>query len=149
MTVEKKSILGDGNLVVGIIALVFGLWMSVYFKTSKGIYPLIIFGLMVFLGALLIIFSISGKSKASVPGKISIREAVVMLLLFATPLSAKTVGFYLSGTLAIYLIMQLFSPSRNVKQLIKTAVYSICTGAAVYVVFTVLLKINTPKGFLI
>lgn len=145
---KKGKLFLDKSFIAGILAIAFGGSMAVVYKTTMGTYPLLVFLLLVVLGILAIVSALRA-SQSSCVEKIPLTELAVMLLLFANPLLAKTVGFYLSGAVSIYIIMQLFDPPATIRQAVKSALFTVCTTAGVYLIFTVLLRISTPKGLLI
>lgn len=145
---EKRKIFLNKNFIAGVFAVVFGVGMLATYGTSQGTYPLIVFLLLVVLGMLSLLTAWKAPSASAIE-KIPLRELGVMVLLFANPIMAKTVGFYVSAVLSIFAIMLLFDPPKSARRAGKTALVTVCTAVGVYLIFTVLLRISTPTGFLI
>lgn len=145
---NKQKIFLDKGFIAGTLAVLFGGGMAIAYGEKQGVYPLIVFALTALLGVL----SIVQACRAGAPSpaqRISLRELAVLVLLFGNPLLAKNVGFYLAAALSVFAIMLLFDPPKSGRQALRTAAVTVCSAAGVYLVFTVLLRIATPRGFLI
>jgi biotin transporter BioY len=69
-----------------------------------------------------------------------------LLLLFINPIVAKTIGFYVSGFVEIFLISILILPEKNKKSILKTAIICLIAVIVAYLIFTVSLRIRCPRG---
>lgn len=145
---EKRKIFLDKGFVAGCLVCCFGAGMAAAAGFSRGVYPLAVFVLMIAAGIFLTVEALRGKISGCLE-RISWKEPAMIALLFVSPVFAKTVGFYLSASVVIAGISWLTVPEKSVKAFVRVLLYSLFVAAAAYVIFTVLLKINTPKGILL
>lgn len=144
---ERKNFL-EKDFLTGVIVCCFGTGMAATTGFSKGVYPMVVFGLMSVIGVYLILDALR-KNDSSCLERVSWKEMAMIAFLFLNPVFAKTLGFYLSGYLVIAGISWMIAPEKNGKALVKVLLYSLCVAAAAYVVFTLVLKIATPAGILL
>ncbi len=143
---EKRKIFLEASFVSGVLAAAFGGGMALVYGTQYGVYPLAVYLILAAMGVLLIVSGL--RKESSRVKKIPLKELGVIALLFVNPLLGEFVGFYLSGFLSVCAISFLFTPPKSVKDALKTALYCLLAAVAVFLVFTKLLRINTPMGFL-
>lgn len=144
---KKEKIFLDKSFLSGILICCFGGYMAAVTKTARGIYPLTVFVLMIVIGAFLMVGTIRSGPRGLLE-RISLKEMVLIALLFLNPLLAEKLGFYGSGYLVIAGVSWLIAPEKNAKTLTGVLVYSLVVAVAAYGVFTLLLKISTPAGIL-
>ncbi len=143
---EKRKIYLETSFLSGVFAIAFGGGMALAHGTKYGVYPFAVYLLLIALGVLLVLSGLrkeSGKVK-----KIPLREVCAIALLFVNPLIGKEIGFYLSSLLSICLISFLFTPPKSAKAALKTVGYCAAASVVVFIVFTKMLRINTPMGIL-
>ncbi|MEG0178909.1 MAG: tripartite tricarboxylate transporter TctB family protein [Oscillospiraceae bacterium] len=145
---KMRKIFLDKNFLAGTLAVIIGACIIAIYGFKFGVYPVAVFAILIALGIALIITAFYKQGQAPMD-KIMLRELLVIALLFVNPIIANYVGFYVSGAIAVYIIMLLFSPPTSIKQAGKTALYCAAVAVVVYLIFTILLHINTPRGFLI
>lgn len=144
---NKKKFL-ETNVLSGILACCFGLYMAVATGVSRGIYPLAVFLFMILTGVVLVGSGVKGKADSLI-SRIRWKEIVMVLLLLLHPLMAGMLGFYFTAFLVIGGISWMITPGKTGKALAGVVVYSLLVAAAAFAVFTLGLKIVTPKGFLL
>lgn len=145
--IKRKKFL-ETNVLSGILACCFGLYMAAVTGLSKGIYPMAVFVLMFLTGAFLIGSGVRGKPDALM-NRIRWKEIAMVLLLLLHPLLAGELGFYTTAFLVITVISWMLTPKKTGKAFGFVLVYSLLVAAAAYAVFTLGLHIVTPPGILI
>lgn len=142
----EKIFLGN-NFLSGFLICIFGISMAAVTGLTRGIYPLAVFVLMVFIGTLLMMGTIRGDY-GNLLERISWKEILLILLLFINPILAERLGFYFSAYLVIAGVSWLIEPEKNRKVLVRVMIYSLLVTVFSYIVFTLFLKIITPTGIL-
>ena len=143
---REKLVIGK-NFVAGILGIAMGISLLIYGKARLNKYLVVVFGLMIVLGALLVYSSLLKRNDSRLD-KVSIKEVALIVLLFINPLFGKILGFYVTAFIEIFLFSLLTEKGVNVKVLAKTALVSLIITVAAYVIFSVLLKIHCPTGSL-
>jgi len=79
-------------------------------------------------------------AKAIVPG--------ILVLVIYVFFAAKYFGFYLSSLVAFFVLFSLYDPAshKDVKSWVKRVVVSVLFMLVIYALFTLLLKVQTPRG---
>ena len=74
----------------------------------------------------------------------------LLLLLIYVFWAAKTLGFYTASTLTVFCILSLYDPAPHdeVASWIRRAVITTIFMAVIYCLFTLVLKVQTPRGIL-
>ncbi len=142
---EKKKKILDKEFIVGALAIAFSLGFVLLDKKSLGLYPITVFSLFTVLGLISILTSLK-RQESNAIAKTNLKEIILLLLLFINPLVAKTIGFYISGFVEIFLISVLILPEKNKKSIFKAAVFCLIAVVIAYLIFTVSLRIRCPKG---
>jgi hypothetical protein len=147
-SMNERKIVCTKSLATGVFALVFGVAMVLSSGKVKGMYPRAVLIGLALLGMLEIVSHFKSHDGNAV-GKIAFREIVVVLLLTINPLFAKSVGFYLTGFVEILAISLVFTGPKTVRRVLDNVFFALGTTAVGYLVFTLLLQINCPKGILL
>ncbi len=142
---EKRKIFLYKNSVTGVAGVVFGAAMFLTSRAKSGIYPKILFACMVFLG-LYILVEMSVKGQGMKLGRVSIKEVLLILLLFVNPVLGRVLGFYSSGFLTLLGISAITRRPDRMMAWGKMILYLLLVTMGTYLVFSVLLRIHTPKG---
>ncbi len=142
---RKRTIFLCKNLVAGVAGVVFGAAMFLTSGTKSGIYPKILFACMVFLGVY-ILAEIGFKGQGTRLGRVSVKEILLILLLFVNPLLGKVLGFYTSGFLTLLGISAVVRRPNRGADWGKMVLYLLFVTVGTYLVFSVLLRIHTPEG---
>ena len=145
---KERKIFLSKNLIVGIAGILFGIAMLVSSGSKSGIYPKVVFACMVFFGVY-VIAEMRWKGPGPALDQISVKGLLLIALLFVNPLLGKHLGFYASGFLALLGISAVISFPKSGKEWVKMIVYLFGVTVGIYLVFTVLLRIHTPKGILL
>lgn len=141
---QKKKIL-EKEFIVGFLAIAFSLGFAIFDNKSLGLYSTAVFSLFTVLGAISIINSFRHQESNNI-SVMNFKEIILLVLLFINPMVAKTIGFYISGFLEIFLISLLILPVKNTKSVIKAAVFCLLAVVVAYLIFTVSLRIRCPRG---
>jgi uncharacterized membrane protein (GlpM family) len=142
---EKKKKILDKEFIVGALAIAFSLGFVLLDKKSLGLYPITVFSLFTVLGLISILSSFK-RQESNAIARTNLKEIILLLLLFINPIVAKTIGFYVSGFVEIFLISILILPEKNKKSILKTAIFCLIAVIVAYLIFTVSLRIRCPRG---
>lgn len=79
-------------------------------------------------------------AKAILPG--------ILVLVVYVFFAAKYLGFYLSSFIAFFILFSLYDPAShtNVRTWVKRIIISVLFMLVIYALFTLLLKVQTPRG---
>jgi hypothetical protein len=144
----KEKIFLEKNIISSLLAIFFGVAMLTSTGMTRGIYPFLVFALMVGLGLLMGISAIL-KHPNNPVAKLSLKEILLILSLFITPVFAKILGFYTSSFLEICAISLLIAPKRDKKSIVKIVGFALVATFLTYVIFTLGLRIRCPRGALL
>lgn len=138
------------DVLLGLAFLVFGLAMMVSIGNKWGLYTMIVFGLIAFLGGFMLVSTLVKKNSGSgMKAQISIYELLLMVVLVASVALITKLGFYATAFIAVLIISMLTSKEKlTVKSMLTTVTYSVVVCVATYFIFSVLLKMNVPTGIL-
>ncbi len=145
---EKRKIFLSKTGIASVAAILFGAGMLLTASSKIGMYPRVVFAAMIFLGAYALV-EMRWKGCGAALERVSVKELLLILMLFINPLIGKMLGFYASGFLALLGISALIETPDSPKAWGKLVVYLLGVTAVVYVVFSVLLRIHTPKGIIL
>ncbi len=145
---NSKKISLERDLVVGIIFSGLGIYMSISTGLEKGIYPFLIFLLLVLFGVLTVLQSLL-KPANNLLEAVSLRELLLILSLFVSPALIGLLGFYTAGFLGIFIISLIISPNRELKTIVGLILFCLAVVVVTYLIFTVGLRIRCPRGALL
>lgn len=145
---KKRKIFLSSHAVAGILSILLGVAMLFSSGSKSGIYPRAVFVCMVFFGVY-VLAEMTWKGSGPMLEKISKKGVLLILLLFVNPLIGKTLGFYVSGFLTLLGMSSVIDTPKGLPAWIRLILYLLCVTASVYLIFTVLLRIQTPKGILL
>lgn len=138
------------NFWIGItIALLSALgFVRTWFENQEAmLLPRVVLILSIVVGLLLA--GLPGRADSEYKKRLSLVELLFPLALIAVVLLIPILGFYLSLTLFSVILGIVFSRSRSPLSLVMASIWSILLMAVIYLIFSVLLGIRTPKGVLI
>jgi hypothetical protein len=130
--------------------------LSIKFSTSHLFFPKIVIGVLIILGAAIILTRIiplikNGrqataiikwrffKEKANIP---MLLGSFILLILYI--LALQYIGFVLAGIIFVFLFNVLFCATKNKKSILISAVISILSSIGIWYIFGVLFKISLP-----
>lgn len=142
---KKRKIFLYKNLIVGVAGVMFGTVMLLTSGAKSGIYPKILFVCMMLLG-IDILVELVWKGQGTRLGRVSIKEVLLILMLFVNPLLGKVLGFYTSGFLTLLGISAITRRPDRASEWGRLILYLLLVTAGTYLVFSVLLRIHTPEG---
>ena len=151
MKISQKSgyldLIKDKNFLASILAIVFSFYMLVSTTKASSAYPYVIFSLMMAFGVLLLVTTVVKKNYSSVEA-MSWKELLFIAVLLINPFFAKTIGFYVSAFIEVFVISIFISKQRTKKVILFLLLFSVLVTLFSYVIFTFGLRIRCPKGAL-
>ncbi|MDD7200400.1 MAG: tripartite tricarboxylate transporter TctB family protein [Sphaerochaetaceae bacterium] len=154
----KKPSLAISDLYLGVFSIVFFsiCWIQVGGLAEEAqIMPHIVILLGCLCAVGVIVKALCNKTVAETQKKTNVRQAVIGILSFLiiTLLMrfATVIGMYVCtylSILTISLTISYFEHGWNGKQMLKVALFDLVVLGVTYLLFGVVLKVNTPKGFL-
>lgn len=145
---KKGIIFLEKDFLSGLLATLFGFGMLFSTGMTKGIYPAGIFTLIGVFGLIVSITTVRKRPNNSI-AKISLKELLLIIFLFITPVFAKVIGFYVAGFFEIAMISLLISPKHTKKNIIGILLASLLVTLVTYGIFTMGLNIRCPRGVLL
>lgn len=154
----QKPSLAIADLCLGVFAIIFFAlcWIQVGGLAEEAqVMPHIVILLGCICAVGVIVKALCNKTVAETQKKTNIRQVIIGILAFLiiTLLMrfATVIGMYVCvylSILTISLTIDYFEHGWNRKQMLKTALFDLVVLAVTYLLFGVVLKVNTPKGFL-
>lgn len=137
---------------IGLFGMGVGLFLLAARDRNTGmylIYPRVIFISMILLGGIMTAAALFGKGKEDIAGvRISWFELAFLALLLAAKPLMDLLGIYSAVFLVGAVLSLLILRERTVRNIVKAIVFNGVMTAVLYLAFSVLLKVNTPKGLL-
>ena len=113
------------------------------------LFPKIITSVMISLSGLLLIFYFFDNKQTVKEINLS-KLFIYLLLIIIFLFLGETLGFYFSTTLIFFSICHFYSQEKNnLKSLIYNVIISSCFMLSIYFLFSVLLKVQVPRFFLL
>ena len=157
----KKAQPKRSDIIVSIITLVAGisLYCSLDVKDPlSSIFPNAMLLTMIFLSALLFIMTLMSIKRKTIAGSTGVtrlpfsrtRVIITMTLVLAYLCLLEITGFYFTSTLLFFAFASIIALDKEYffDHIRSRAVTSVCFVAVLYVIFKVVLKVQTPTGFL-
>lgn len=149
----NKKCTGEKELFIGIFAVLAGLFLLTVKDKNTGfytIYPKFVFGALIAVGCFMIGKACFQPADRNQKGKrVQAYEIIILaLLLLIRPLMT-VLGIYSTLFLICTAIGVLLEQDRSAKTIGALAAFNLALSAVLYVAFTILLKVNMPRGLLI
>ena len=154
----KKPSLAIADHCLGVFSIIFFsvCWIHVSSLAEEAqVMPhiVILLGCLCAIGV--IVRALCNKTVAETQKKTNVRQVVIGILAFLIitllMLFATVIGMYVSVYLSILIIsltINYFEHGWNRKQMLKAALFDLVVLGVTYLLFGVVLKVNTPKGIL-
>ena len=150
MTAPKIQHVVSSGIILGVAAIVT--WISFTQEPADAfLFPRLIAGFFIALAAWNFIRAVTGLAKVGQgldqAGFTNIVPGLVIVFVYVF-FAAKTLGFYLASTIAFLLIYTVYDPTPLgdrrgwVRRITTTLVFM----AVIYALFSLLLKVQTPRG---
>ena len=110
-------------------------------------YPALVLGGMLLFSALTFL---SAFRKEQDPARaFSVKELVLMAVLFFNPLCMKVVGFWVTAFVEIFVFSLIIETKRTRRQVLSILLFCLVCVVVSYCIFTIGLRIRCPRGILV
>lgn len=133
------------NFVGGAVSLIVSLILLAQNMEPSSRYPWFVLGGMSLFSILMIVSSIHSSNKDSVR-RYGVKELLLMAVLFLNPLGMKTIGFWMTAFLEIFLFSILVETDFTKKKVFSTVLFCLLCVTVSYCIFAIGLRIRCPRG---
>ena len=158
MFIKNKILFGKSDLYTGLILIVFSIFLyinSFNLANVVAFYPRIMLVIICLIGVIFILRPIKKFEKdkiniqsisSDVLNKKIKNMSIITITLIIFWLAAPIVGYYLSLFFYVYFVILLIGGSWRISEIVKSFIYSITFVIVLYIMFKLILKIQTPTG---
>nr|WP_252198587.1 tripartite tricarboxylate transporter TctB family protein [Clostridium sp. MCC353] len=148
----NKKVFGEKEFFIGIFAVVFGGFLLMEKDKNPElyqIYPRVIFTALIIIGVLMAGKALLQSEEKNKKGTgVTAPELIILAFLLIVRPAMEFLGIYSTLYVVCMAIGLLLEKERTMKHVGKLACYNLALTAVLYVAFTVLLRVNMPKGLL-
>ena len=148
----NKNVFGEKEFFIGIFAVVFGGFLLTEKDKNPElyqIYPKVISTALIIIGVLMVGKALLQPEEKNKKGTgVAALELIILVLLLLVRPAMEFLGIYSTLFIVCMAIGFLLEKERTLKHMGKLACYNLVLTAVLYVAFTVLLRVNMPKGLL-
>lgn len=148
----NRRFFGEREFFIGLFSIAAGVFL--FLERDKNpelyqIYPRFVFSALVAVGVIMVIKALAQPEEKNQKGAgVTALEIVILLLVLAVRPVMAWLGIYSTLFLACMAVGVLLEKERTLKNLGALVCYNLILTAVLYVAFTVLLRVNMPKGLL-